>query len=71
MVSCARSQNSVLSVSVRSVDVVFLTAGDMGGGKPCRETSETAALREASANSRAIGRVRTLAIGRFSSGGGS
>ena len=33
-VLCARSQNSVMSVSVRRVHVVLSTAGFKGGGKP-------------------------------------
>ena len=32
-------------VSVRRVHVVLWTAGLKGGGKPCRKTRETAALR--------------------------
>ena len=32
-------------VSVRRVHVVLWTAGFKGGGKPCRKTRETAALR--------------------------
>ena len=44
LVLCARSQYSVLSVSVRRVNVVFLTAGFKDGGKPCPKTRETAAL---------------------------
>ena len=35
LVLCARSQDSFLPVSVRRVNVVFLTAGFKGGGKPC------------------------------------
>ena len=34
MILCARSRDSLLSVSVRGVLVVFSTAGFMGGGKP-------------------------------------
>ena len=34
-----------MSMSERRVHVVFSTAGFKGGGKPCRKTSETAALR--------------------------
>ena len=40
-----QSQDLVMSVSVRRVSVVFSTAGFKGGGKPCRKTRETAALR--------------------------
>ena len=41
-----RSQDFVLSVSVRRVHVVSSTAGFRGGGKPCSKTSEKAALRK-------------------------
>ena len=44
-VLCARSQDSVMSVSVRRVHVVLSIAGFKGGGKPRRKTRETAALR--------------------------
>ena len=40
-----RPQDLVMSVSVRWVHAVFSTAGFNGRGKPCRKTSETAALR--------------------------
>ena len=43
LVLCARSQDSVMSVSVRRVRVVFSTAEIKGGGKSCRKTRETAA----------------------------
>ena len=43
LVLCARSQDLVLSVPVRTVDVVLSTAGFKGRGKPCRKTRETAA----------------------------
>ena len=46
LVLCARSQDLVMSVSVRRVHVVLSTLLDLkGGGKPCRKTRETAALR--------------------------
>ena len=45
MVLRARSQDSVLSVSVRREDVVFSTAGFKGGEKPCPKTRATASLR--------------------------
>ena len=45
LVLCARYQDSLLSVSVRSVHVVFSSAGFKGGGKPCPKASETAALQ--------------------------
>ena len=45
MVSCARSQDSLLSVSVRRLHVVFSTGRFKGGGKSCPKTRETAALR--------------------------
>ena len=45
LVLCARSQDLVMSVSVRRVHVVFSTAGFKGGGKTCPKTRETAALR--------------------------
>ena len=41
----ARSQDSLLSVSVRRVHVVFPTAGFKGGRKPCPKTRETAKIR--------------------------
>ena len=40
LVLCARSQDFVMSVSVRRVHVVFSTAGFNGGGKPCHKTRE-------------------------------
>ena len=45
LVLCARSQDSLLSVSVRNVHVVFSTAGFKGGEKPCPKTREIFALR--------------------------
>ena len=45
LVLCARSQDFVMSVSVRRLHVVLSTAGFKGEGKPCRKTRETAALR--------------------------
>ena len=44
MVLCASSQDSLLPLLVRSVNVVFSTAGYKGGGKPCHNTRETPAL---------------------------
>ena len=41
---CARSQYSVLSVSLRRVRFVFSTAGYKGVGKPRPKTRETVAL---------------------------
>ena len=43
MVLCTRSQDSLLSVSMDRVHVVFSTAGFKSGGKPCPKTRETAA----------------------------
>ena len=37
---CARSQDSLLSVSLRMVRVVYSTAGFKGGGKLCPKTGE-------------------------------
>ena len=45
MVLCARSQDSLLSVSVRRVHVVFSTTGFKGGGKPYHNTLEITALQ--------------------------
>ena len=45
LVLCARSQDSLLSVAVCRINVVFSTAGFKDGGKPCPKTRETAALR--------------------------
>ena len=45
MVLRARSQDSVPSVSVRRVLVVFSAARFKGGGKPCPKTRETAAMQ--------------------------
>ena len=45
LVLCTRSQDLVMSVSVRRVHVILWTAGFKGGGKPCRKTREIAALR--------------------------
>ena len=45
LVLCARSRDFVISVSVRTVHVAFLTAGFKGGRKPCIKTLETTALR--------------------------
>ena len=47
LVLCARSQDLVMSVSLRRVHVVSSTAGVKDGGKLCRKTRETAALRDA------------------------
>ena len=44
MVSYARFQDLLLSVSVRRIHVAFSTAGFKGGGKPRSKTRETAAL---------------------------
>ena len=44
MVLCARSQDSLMSASVRRVHVLFSTAGLKCGGKPFPKTGETAAL---------------------------
>ena len=41
---CAKSQDLVISVSVRRVHVVVSIAGFKGGGKPCRKTREIIAL---------------------------
>ena len=45
LVLCARSQDSLLSVSVRRVHVAFSTAGYKDGGTPRYITREIAALR--------------------------
>ena len=45
MVLCARFQDSLLSVSVRRVHVLYSTAGFKGRGKPCRKIRETVAMR--------------------------
>ena len=45
MVMCDKSNDSLLSVSVRRVHVVFSTAGFKDGGKPCPKARETAAVR--------------------------
>ena len=44
-VLCVRSQDLVLSVSVRRAHAVFLIAGFKGGVKPSPKTRETVALR--------------------------
>ena len=41
----ARSQDSLLPVSMRRVHAVFSIAGFDSGGKPCFKTRETATLR--------------------------
>ena len=51
------AQDSLLSVSVRRVHVVFSTVGFKGGGKPCLKTRETAALRSCGIRDR---NVRTI-----------
>ena len=61
LVLFARSQDLVMSVSVRRVNVVFSTAGFKGGGKPCRKTRETTRYGEASRRPRTPSRVRTQA----------
>ena len=46
-VSCARSQDSLLSMSARKIHVVFSTTRPLdikGGGKPCRKTRKTIAI---------------------------
>ena len=45
MVLCAKSQDLLLSVSVRGANVLFSTAVFMDGRKPCPKTRETTALR--------------------------
>ena len=44
MVLCARSQDSLSSMSLRRLHVVFSNVGFKGGGKRCPKTRETAAL---------------------------
>ena len=44
LVLCAGFKDSLLSVPVRRVQVVFSIAGFKGGGKPCPRKRETAAL---------------------------
>ena len=44
MVFCATSQDLVMSVSVRRVQVVFSTAAFKSGGKSCPKTRETVTL---------------------------
>ena len=60
LVLCARSQDSLLSVLMRRVHVVFSTAGFMGGGKP--RHVKPPRCGEASRKPRALSRVRTQAI---------
>ena len=45
LVLCGRSQDSLMSVSVRRAHVVFSATRLKGGGKPCPKTRETAALQ--------------------------
>ena len=45
MVLCAKSQDSLMSVSERRLHAVFSTDGFKCGGKPCSKTREIAALR--------------------------
>ena len=45
LVLCARSQDSLMSVSVRRVYVLFLSVGFKNGGKLCPKTRETTALQ--------------------------
>ena len=68
LVLCARSQDLVMSVSVRRVNVVLSIAGFKGGGKPCRKTCEPPRYGEASRRPRALSRVRTQAIGALAQG---
>ena len=68
MVLCARSQDSIPSVSVRRVRVVCSTAGFEGVGKPYPMTCETDALRRGSRKPRALSwnlthAIRTIAYG--------
>ena len=44
LVLCARSQDLVMSASVRRVHVVVSTAGFKGEEKPCRKIRETTTL---------------------------
>ena len=46
MVLCAKSHDSLSSVSVGRVDVELSTAGLEGGGQTCHKTRETAAWRK-------------------------
>ena len=69
MVLCARSQDSVLSVSVRKERVVFSTTGFTMRGKPCPKTRESDALRrEASRKYGTLGRIRIQAISTLTHG---
>ena len=58
LILCARSQDLVMSVSVRKLHVVYSTAGFKGRGKPRRKAREIAALRrEAFRKPPALGRT--------------
>ena len=64
LVSWARFQDLVMSVSVRRVHVVFSTAGYKGGGKPfVVRHVKPQSCREASRKPRALSRVWIQAIG--------
>ena len=54
MVWCARSQESLLSVSARRVHVVFSTSGFIGGGKRVVRRVETPRYGEPSSKPRAL-----------------
>ena len=54
MVMCAKSQDSLMSVSVRRVHVIFSTAELKGGGKPYPKTRERPHCEEASRKPRAV-----------------
>ena len=62
MILCARTQNLVLSVSVRRVYVVFSTARFKGGEKPRSKTSETGPLRKGIQKPSALSWERVKAI---------
>ena len=68
MVVCAKSQRSLLSVSVRRVHVVFSAAGFNGEGEPCPKTGDTPRCREASRKPCALIWDRTQAIGALAHG---
>ena len=56
----SRSQDSLLSVSLHRVHVVFSTTGLKGGGKRCPKTRKTTALRKGIQKSRALSSKRDV-----------
>ena len=65
MVLCAMSQNSLLSVSVRRVIVIFSSAGFKGVRKSCPKACEIAALRRQSESPAQLARFELKPLAHY------